>query len=92
MIKTIGRSGQISLGKEHAGRMVQVEELEEGVWMIKAGEFIPDNERWLHEPEVKARLDRAIAWAESTEPSETDLDELEARLNSGERPARSQSA
>ena len=92
MIKTIGRSGQISLGKEHAGKMVQVEELEEGVWMIKAGEFIPDNERWLHEPEVKARLDRAIAWAESTEPSETDLDELEARLSSGERPARSQSA
>lgn len=86
MIKTIGRSGQISLGKEHAGRMVQVEELEEGVWMIKAGEFIPDNERWLHEPEVKARLDRAIAWAESTERAETDLDELRARLERGERP------
>lgn len=85
MIKTIGRSGQISLGKEHAGRMVQVEELEEGVWMIKAGEFIPDNERWLHEPEVKARLDRAIAWAESTERAETDLDELRARLERGER-------
>jgi hypothetical protein len=91
-IKMIGRSGQISLGKEHAGKMVQVDELEVGVWMIKAGEFVPDNERWLHEPEVKARLDRAIAWAESTEPSETDLDELEARLSSGERPARSQSA
>jgi hypothetical protein len=86
MIKTIGRSGQISLGKENAGRMVQVEELEEGVWMIKAGQFIPDNERWLHEPEVKARLDRAIAWAESTERAETDLDELRARLERGERP------
>lgn len=86
MIKTIGRSGQISLGKEHAGRMVQVEELEKGVWVIKAGQFIPDNERWLHEPEVKARLDRAIAWAESTERAETDLDELRARLERGERP------
>lgn len=86
-IKTIGKSGQISLGKEHAGRMVQVEEVEKGFWTIKAGEFIPDYERWLHEPEVKARLDRAIAWAESTEPSETDLDELEERLSRGERPA-----
>jgi hypothetical protein len=86
-IKTIGKSGQISLGKEHAGRMVQVEEVEKGFWTIKAGKFIPDHERWLHEPEVKARLDRAIAWAESTEPSETDLDELEERLSRGERPA-----
>lgn len=91
-IKTVGKSGQVSLGKKYAGRTVQVEEVEEGVWTIKVGEFIPDNERWLHEPEVKARLDRAIAWAESTEPSETDLDELEERLSLGERPAGSQSA
>lgn len=86
-IKTVGKSGQVSLGKKYAGRTVQVEEVEEGVWTIKVGEFIPDNERWLHEPEVKARLDRAIAWVESTEPSKTDLDELEERLSRGERPA-----
>jgi len=43
-------------------------------------ESIPENERWLHEPEVKAKLDRAIAWAEANPPSETDLDELEKRL------------
>lgn len=91
-IKTIGKSGQISFGKEHAGRTVQVEEVEKGYWTVKVGEFIPDHERWLHEPEVKARLDRAIAWAESTEPSETDLDELEERLGLRGRPARSESA
>lgn len=91
-IKTIGKSGQISLGKEHAGRTVQVEEVEKGYWTVKVGEFIPDHERWLHEPEAKARLDRAIAWAESTEPSETDLDELEERLGLGERPVGSESA
>lgn len=75
-LKTIGKSGQISLGKEHAGRTVAVEEIEDGVWLIKAGELIPANERWLHSPEVAERLDRAIAWAEQTRPAETDLDAL----------------
>lgn len=80
-IKTIGRSGQLSLGKKYAGRTVQVEEVEEGVWTIKVGEFIPDNERWLLDPEVSRDLDEAIAWAERTPPADTDLDELEERLN-----------
>ena len=44
MIKTIGASGQITLGKEYSGRTVVVEELEPGVWMVKVGKFIPDNE------------------------------------------------
>ena len=43
-IKTIGSSGQISLGKEYAGRTVMVEELETGVWLIKTAQVIPDNE------------------------------------------------
>ena len=43
-------------------------------------ESIPENEHWLHEPEVKAKLNRAIAWAEANPLSETDLDDLEKRL------------
>lgn len=79
-IKTVGKSGQISLGKEYAGRTVLVEAVDEGVWTIKLGQFIPDNERWLLDPEVSKELDEAIAWAERTPPAETDLDELEERL------------
>jgi hypothetical protein len=80
VIKTVGSSGQIALGKQYAGRHVMVEELEPGVWMVKVGEFIPDNERWLHTPEVKAQLDEGFAWAAQNPPQETDLKELEARL------------
>jgi hypothetical protein len=79
-VKTVGSSGQIALGKRYAGRNVLVEEVEEGVWVLKLGEFIPDNERWLHEPEVGQSLDRAIAWAEQNPPAETDLDELERQI------------
>jgi putative transposon-encoded protein len=34
-VKTIGSSGQISLGKQYAGRTVTVEQVAEGVWTIK---------------------------------------------------------
>lgn len=84
-IKTLGRSGQISLGKRYAGRQAVVDELEPGVWIVKVGEFIPDSERWLHEPEVKAKIERGLAWAERTPRRETDLDELEERLGLGTR-------
>ncbi len=79
MVKTVGRSGQIALGKAYAGRQVLVEQLDPGVWLVKLGEFIPDDERWLHAPDVKADLDEAIAWAETHPAAETDLDELEHR-------------
>ena len=79
-IKTVGASGQISLGKEYAGQTVMVEELEQGTWVVKLGEFVPHSERWLHEPKASALLDRAIAWAEINPPSETSLDELAERL------------
>lgn len=58
-IKTIGSSGQISLGKEYAGRTVLVEEVERGVWLIKTAKIIPDNEMWLHEEPAGTRVDKA---------------------------------
>lgn len=79
-VKTIGKSGQIALGKQYAGRHVLVDEVEPGVWVIKLGELVPDSERWLRRPEVTASLDEAIRWAERNPPSETDLDELAERL------------
>lgn len=84
VIKTISSSGHLALGKQYAGRQVKVEEQEPGVWVVKLGAFIPDRERWLEEPEVKAKLDRAIARAETEPLRETDLEELEQRMMSGD--------
>ena len=78
IIKTVGSSGQISLGKKFAGQTVQLDEIETGVWIIKIGRFIPENEKWLHSPEVKAELDEAVAWAEGNPPKDTDFEELES--------------
>ena len=62
-VKVIGSNGQISLGKQFAGRRVLVEEQEPGVWLIRTAAIIPDNERWLHTPEAKVGLARGFAWA-----------------------------
>lgn len=80
MIKTVGQSGQISLGKQYAGRHALVDEIESGVWVIKLGEFVPDNERWMLQPGVKDDIDRAIAWAEKNPSEASDLDELAAKI------------
>lgn len=82
MIKSVGRSGQISIGKEFAGRTVLMEEINTGVWLIKLGDFIPDSERWLHLPAIQSDLDEAVAWAENHSPKPSNLDELEARIQS----------
>lgn len=79
IVKTVGRSGQISLGKRYAGHHVLIDEIEPGVWIVKLGEFIPDSERWL-DPQARAQLDQAIAWAGQHPPQESDLDALERRL------------
>lgn len=83
-VKTIGSSGQISLGKEYAGRPVLVEEIEEGVWLIKTARIIPDNEMWMHkEPAkspAKSRIDEAVKWADKNKSTETDLEALSVKV------------
>jgi len=79
-VKVIGNSGQISLGKENAGRTVMVEELERGVWMIRTAQVIPDNELWLHTPEVRASLDQALEWSNRTKRADTDLGALSRKI------------
>ena len=80
IIKTVGASGQISLGKKYAGQTVMLSEVDTGVWLVKLGQFIPDNEKWLHSHNVQNQLNQAIDWAEKNPPRETDLKQLENRI------------
>ena len=79
-IKTVGASGQISLGKQHAGRIVIVEQPETGVWVIRAAQVIPDNELWLHSPAAAGSLGEALAWSDTHPRTESDLGKLKAKL------------
>jgi hypothetical protein len=83
-LKLVGSNGQISLGKQYAGRHVLVEESEPGVWIVRTATVIPDNERWLHEPEAAADLQRAMAWSVSHPPADVDVEETLKQLSHGE--------
>ena len=79
-VKVIGANGQISLGKQFAGRQVLVEEQEPGVWLVRTATVIPDNERWLHETQAAADLTRALDWAKANTPYDSDVDAMIGKL------------
>ncbi|MDO9227840.1 MAG: hypothetical protein Q8M09_05890 [Pseudomonadota bacterium] len=80
-VKVIGANGQISLGKQYAGRQVLVEEREPGVWLIRTASVIPDNERWLHQPQATADMQSALSWAIANPPADKNVDTLLESLN-----------
>jgi len=82
-VKVVGANGQISLGKQFAGRQVLVEEHEPGVWMVRTATVMPDNERWLNEPQAAVDLQSALVWATATPASDSNTDALMKRLSDG---------
>jgi hypothetical protein len=80
MLKMVGASGQISLGKKYAGKYFEVAEREDGTIVMIPMRVIPEAEAWLHTPEIQTQLQRADAWFKENPPTETDLDGLAQKL------------
>lgn len=80
-VKVIGANGQISLGKQFAGRQVLVEEQEPGVWLVRTATVIPDNERWLHLPQAASDLKNALDWAQANPPGDSNVDTILEKLD-----------
>lgn len=80
-IKTVGSNGQISLGMAFAGKMVLIDQLEDGSLLIKTGEFIPDNEKWLHHGADATRLNQALDWA-AQNPAEDNFETFNHKFDS----------
>ena len=83
MLKMVGASGQLSLGKQYAGRYFEVETQPDGGILLKPMRVIPEVDAWLYTPEMRERLAQAEAWMAENPPRETDLDELAAKLEAG---------
>jgi len=76
MLKMVGNSGQLSLGKKYAGKYFEMEPQPDGAVLLRPMKVVPDAEAWVHEPRMRDQLRRADAWAKSTPRTETNLDEL----------------
>ncbi len=79
-VKTIGKGGQIYLGKEFAGQHVLVTQERQGVWIIKTAAVIPHDEQWAHNPENAAKITAALEWANSHPAKASSPEELDALL------------
>ena len=84
-VKVVGTNGQISIGKEFAGRQVLVEQQGPGVWLVRTAFVVPENELWLHQPQAREDLSRALSMAQRRPPKESDP---EATLKSLENAGR----
>ena len=76
-VKRIGETGQISVGKSLAGKLVRVEPGPEGV-LLRFVVDVPEKDVWWLKEPHKSDLARALAWAKANPPAETDLDALRA--------------
>jgi hypothetical protein len=75
-VKTVGRSGQISLGKRYAGKTLRLQRFRDGRIVLTAVAMVPESQLWtLAEPD-RSRIERGLDWAAKTSPAETNLDDL----------------
>ena len=78
-IKVVGKSGQISLGKSYAGKMLSLERRRDGTVVLTAVAMVPESQLWTLQEPHRSRIQRGLAWAAETPPRETDLDSLMKR-------------
>lgn len=78
-IKRVGQSGQISIGRELAGKLLRLELLEDGRLLLTPVADVPESQLWtLREPD-KSRIERGLAWAAATPAKETDVTAVVAK-------------
>lgn len=79
MLKMVGASGQVSLGKQYGGRYFEMAVELDGTIVLKPVRVIPEADAWLYTPEMRERLAVADAWMAQNPPRESDMDQFAAR-------------
>ena len=85
-VKRIGDTGQVSVGKALAGKLVRVETAPDGI-MLRFVVDVPEKDAWWAQEPYRTKLKSALAWAGENPPSETDLGALLARVKPTAVPA-----
>lgn len=85
-IKRVGKSGQISLGKKHAGQYFREERQADGSIVLVPVVVVPRS-HWSVRDDTK--IQQAIAWAAKNPARESDVEELVAKaVKAGSRSKR----
>src|SRR6185295_3964936 len=79
-IKVVGKSGQISLGKDYAGKILSLQRKADGSILLTAVAMVPENQLWTLEEPHRTAIAEGLAWAAKTPTAETDVDEFIERI------------
>ncbi len=71
-VKVVGESGQISVGKRYAGKMLELRRLEDGSILLRPVAVVPKSQLWALEEPHRSRISRGLEWAASSKPRESD--------------------
>ncbi len=78
-IKVVGKSGQISLGKRYAGKVLRLDRREDGSVLLTAVAMVPESQLWTIAEPDRSAIARGLAWAASTPARATEIASLEAK-------------
>ena len=79
-VLTVPSNGQISIGKQWAGREVMVEMVDDNCLVITAGAFIPHDMATFYTEKAQSELAGFNRWSERSPARKTNLRELRKRL------------
>ena len=75
-IKVVGKSGQISLGKRYAGKMLELQRLDDGTLLLRAVAVVPESQLWTLDEPHRSRIARGLSWAAENAHRDSDPDSL----------------
>ena len=78
-IKVVGKSGQISLGKNYAGKMLRLERRSDGTMLLTAVAMVPESQLWTVAEPHRSQIARGLTWAAETPAKDTNLKALTKR-------------
>lgn len=83
----VARALNVELATDGESEEIAVANLNEALTLYLE---VPDNERWLHSPKMKAKLAKADEWMRNNRPRATNIEDLEAKILNEAKGARSE--
>ena len=78
-IKVVGKSGQISLGKRYAGKVLRLDRLEDGSVLLTAVAIVPESQLWTIAEPDRLPTARGLAWAATLPAKATEIESVAAK-------------
>jgi len=91
-VKTVGKSGQISLGKSYAGKTLRLQRRVDGSIVLTAVALVPESQLWTLEEPHRSAIAEGLAWAAKTSPAESDLDVLLEQASKRRKPGKARAS